>query len=92
MAKKKSSDGCCDFRYLNSVTTKDAYPIPRIDISLSKLGDVQTFTTLALGSAFGRYHRGNRIWTRRVLHASWDCYKGKGCHLAFAMRQPPSND
>ena len=24
---------CCDFRYLNSVTVKDAYPIPRIDES-----------------------------------------------------------
>ena len=31
---------------------KDAYPIPRIDESLSKLGDVKFFTTLDLGSAF----------------------------------------
>ena len=43
---------CCDFRYLNSVTVKDAYPIPRIDESLSKLGDAKFFTTLDLGSAF----------------------------------------
>ena len=50
MAKKKGDQTsfCCDFRYLNSVTVKDAYPIPRIDKSLSKLGD----TTLDLGSAF----------------------------------------
>ena len=52
-----SSDGqkerfCCDFRYLNSITVKDAYPIPRIDESLSKLGDAKFFTTLDLGSAF----------------------------------------
>ena len=26
---------CCDFRYLNSVTVKDAYPTPRINQSLS---------------------------------------------------------
>ena len=38
---------CCDFRYLNSVTVKDAYPMPKIDESLSKF-----FTTLDLGSAF----------------------------------------
>ena len=31
---------------------KDAYPIPRIDESLSKLGDAKFFTTPDLGSAF----------------------------------------
>ena len=30
---------------------KDAYPIPRIDESLSKLGDAKFFMTLDLGSA-----------------------------------------
>ena len=54
MAKKKGDQlrFCCDFRYLNSVTVKDAYPIPRTDESLSKLGDATFFTTLDLGSAF----------------------------------------
>ena len=54
MAKKKGGQLrlCCDFRYLNAVTIKDAYPIPRIDESLSKLGDAKFFTTLDLGSAF----------------------------------------
>ena len=36
----------------NKVTIKDAYPIPRDDESLSKLGDAKFFTTLDLGSAF----------------------------------------
>ena len=54
MAKKKGDQlrFCRVLRYLNSVTVKDAYPIPRIDESLSKLGDAKTFTTLDLGSAF----------------------------------------
>ena len=54
MAKKKGDQlrFCCDFRYLNSVTVKDAYPIPRIDESLSKLGNAKFFTSLDLGSAF----------------------------------------
>ena len=54
MAKKKGDQlrFCCDNRYLNSVTVKDVYPIPRIDESLSKLGDAKFFTTLDLGSAF----------------------------------------
>ena len=37
---------------MNAVTIKDAYPIPRIDESLSKLEDANFFTTLDLGSAF----------------------------------------
>ena len=54
MAKKKGGQlrFCCDFRYLNAVTIKDAYSIPRIDESLSKLGDAKFFTTLDLGFAF----------------------------------------
>ena len=54
MAKKKGDQlrFWCDFRYLNSVTVKYAYPIPRTDESLSKLGDAKFFTTLDLGSAF----------------------------------------
>ena len=45
MAKKKGDQlrFCCDFQYLNSFTVKDAYPIPRIDESLSKLGDANFF-------------------------------------------------
>ena len=54
MAKKKGGQlrFCCHFRYLNEVTINDAYPIPRIDESLSKLGDAKFFTSLDLGSAF----------------------------------------
>ena len=33
------------------MTIKDAYPIPRIDESLSKFGDDKFFTILDLGSA-----------------------------------------
>ena len=43
MAKKKGDQlrFFCDFRYLNSSTVKDAYPIPRIDQSLSKIGEAK---------------------------------------------------
>ena len=44
MAKKKGDQlRFCDFRKMNSVTVKYAYPIPRIDQSLSKLGDAKRF-------------------------------------------------
>ena len=53
-AKKKGRQlrFCRDFGYLNAVTMKDAYPIPRIDESLANMGDAKFFTTLDLGSAF----------------------------------------
>ena len=37
---------------MNAVTLRDAYPRPRIDESLSKLGDAKFFATLDLGSYF----------------------------------------
>ena len=47
MLRRMATNFCCDFRYLNSVTVKDAYPIPMIDQSLSKF-----FTLLDLGLVF----------------------------------------
>ena len=87
MAKKKGDQlrFCCDFRYLNSVTVKDAYPTPRIDESLSKLGDTKFFTTLDLGSAFWQSRQGSRTETKQGSPASWGCFNGNGCRLVFAM-------
>ena len=46
MVKKKSGElrFCCDFRPLNDVTVKDAFPLPRIDESLSRIGNAQALT------------------------------------------------
>ena len=54
MAKTKGDQlrFCCDFRYLNPVTVKDADPIPRIDENDSKLADAKFLTTLDLVSDF----------------------------------------
>ena len=95
MAKKKGDylRFCCEFRYLNSVTVKDAYPIPRIDESLSKLGDAKFFTTLDVGSAFWqvplRKQDRDKTGTRQGSPASWVCFNGNGCRLVSAMPPPP---
>ena len=80
MAKKKGDQVrfCCHFRYLNSVTEKDAYPIPRIDENLSKLGDAFFFTILDLGSDFWQVPLRKQERDKTGLLASWDCSNGRG--------------
>ncbi|XP_041939766.1 uncharacterized protein LOC121700694 [Alosa sapidissima] len=43
---------CVDFRKLNSVTHKDAYPLPRIEESLTSLKGAQWYSTLDLASGY----------------------------------------
>ena len=43
---------CMDFRKLNDLTIKDAFPLPRIDDTLETLGTAKFFTSLDMGSAF----------------------------------------
>ena len=52
----KKKDGtirfCVDYRQLNDVTRKDAYPLPRIDETLDALSGAKVFTTLDLASGY----------------------------------------
>ena len=43
---------CIDYRQLNEVTRKDAYPLPRIDMTLDALHVSQWFSTLELVSGY----------------------------------------
>ena len=52
----KKKDGtvrvCVDYRKVNNVTIKDAYPIPKIEDLFSYLGNAKIFTTLDLASGY----------------------------------------
>jgi hypothetical protein len=43
---------CIDYRGLNEVTRKDAYPLPRVDDTLDELKDANFYTHLDLASCF----------------------------------------
>jgi hypothetical protein len=51
--KKDGSLRCCvDYRQLNKVTTKDAYPLPRIDVCLDTMSGAQWFSTFDFRSSY----------------------------------------
>jgi hypothetical protein len=43
---------CVDYRKLNEITVKDAYPIPKIDELVTDLGGAERFTTLDLAEGY----------------------------------------
>ena len=54
LAKKK--DGslrfCVEYRKVNAITRKEAYPLPQVDDTLDTLGGSKFFTTLDLASGY----------------------------------------
>ena len=52
MKKDGSKRFCLDYRWLNSLTIKDVYPLPRINGSLRLLGNQQWFSTVDLASGY----------------------------------------
>ena len=53
VSKKDGSQRLCvDYRQLNAVTVKDAFPLPRVDDSLAALSGSRWFSTLDLASGY----------------------------------------
>ena len=62
---------CVDYRPLNDVTVKDAYPLPRIDDTLDMLAGKQWFSTLVLASGYWQVSLSQeaRIKTAFAIHS-----------------------
>ena len=54
LAKKKDGSVrfCIDYRKVNAITRKDAYPLPRIDETLDTLAGSKLYTTLDLKTGY----------------------------------------
>ena len=94
MVKKKTDElcFCCDFRPLNDVKTKDAFPLLRIDESLSRIGNAKIFTSIDLAWAFWQIPIKNATEGKLHSPANWVCSNGDAWPLGYAMHPPHSND
>ena len=43
---------CVDYRRLNAITTRDSYPLPRMDECIDSLGDATVFSTLDCNAGY----------------------------------------
>ena len=84
----KKKDGtthfCVDYRKLNVVTRKDAYPLPRVDMTLDTLSGSQWFSTLDLvATGRGRWLKK----TDRKQHSARQkaSSSSESCHLDYVM-------
>lgn len=63
---------CVDYRKLNSLTQKDAYPLPRIDTCLDTLSGAVWFSTFDLRSGFHQV----KVHPRDVNKTTFTCHRG----------------
>ncbi len=63
--KDSSTRFCVDYRKVNDITGKDAYPLPQIDDTLDALRGSQYFSTLDLYSGYWQVKMDPRTSTKQ---------------------------
>ena len=65
---------CADFRLLNNLSTKDAYPLPNPIEALNALGNANWFTALDQGSAFHQVPIAEKDKIKTTISFPWGQY------------------
>lgn len=90
MVKKKGGRVlrlCVDYRRLNDVTVKDAFPLPRIEDNLERKG-VRLFTILDLASGYWRVEMVKEDRKKTAFCTRYGLYEFRV--MAFGLYNAPS--
>lgn len=79
---------CVDYRCLNSLTIKDAYPLPKIEECLDVLGGATMFTTLDLQSGYWQIAVDDKDRQKTAFITKWGLYKYT--RMPFGLCNAPS--
>ena len=82
-----STRSCVDYRWLNFLTVKDAYPLPRIDDSLRLLGNQQWFSTMDLVSGYWQVAMSAEAKRKAAFVAHKGLYQFQVMPFGFVMLQ-----
>ena len=80
---------CLDYRKLNNVTRKDAYPLPRIDEILDTLSRAQWISTLDMASGYYQILSEWMIEISVNWHSLHTCTSSGSCHLGYVAHLRP---
>ena len=94
MVKKKNGElrFCCDFRHLNDVTVKYAYPLPRIDESLARLDKAKTCTSIDLAWVFWQIPVQKADRQKTAFACELRLFEWPHRHFGCAMPLPPPKE
>ncbi|XP_036000896.1 uncharacterized protein LOC118565187 [Fundulus heteroclitus] len=79
---------CVDYRSLNSLTIKDAYPLPQIEECLDVVGGATMFSTLDLQSGYWQVAVDNNDREKTAFITKWGLYEYT--RMPFGLCNAPS--
>ncbi len=80
---------CIDYRKLNSCSTRDAFPLPRIDEALEALGQAKYFSTLDLTSGYWQVEVAEQDKHKTAFSTPMGLFEANRMPLGCKTHPPP---